>query len=64
MMEMGTIVKSPWSCGALVKHSLSTARIGSFKTGAVRLSMREQLKLTGLLAFIVIMYIVGGYLDA
>ena len=26
--------------------------------------MREQLKLTGLLAFIVICYIVGGYIDA
>jgi len=26
--------------------------------------MREQLKLTGLLAFIIIMYIVGGYIDA
>jgi hypothetical protein len=57
-----------------VKHSLSIARIGSSNTGAgevnallvtaERLSMREQLKLTGLLAFIIIMYIVGGYIDA
>ncbi len=26
--------------------------------------MRERLKLTGILAFIIICYIVGGYLDA
>jgi hypothetical protein len=26
--------------------------------------MREQLKITGLLAFVVVLYIIGGYIDA
>lgn len=32
--------------------------------GAGEMSMREQLKITGLLAFVVILYIIGGWLDA
>jgi len=32
--------------------------------GAGEMTMREQLKLTGLLAFVVILYIIGGWLDA
>ncbi len=32
--------------------------------GSGEVTMREQLKLTGLLAFVVILYIIGGWLDA
>ena len=32
--------------------------------GTGEVTMRERLKLTGLLAFIVVCYIVGGYIDA
>lgn len=32
--------------------------------GAGEMTMREQLKITGLLAFVVILYIIGGYIDA
>ena len=32
--------------------------------GAGGLTMREQLKITGLLAFVVILYIIGGWIDA
>ena len=32
--------------------------------GAGEMRMREQLKITGLLAFVVILYIIGGWLDA
>ena len=32
--------------------------------GTGGLTMREQLKLTGILAFIVVCYIVAGYLDS
>lgn len=32
--------------------------------GAGEMTMREQLKITGLLAFVVILYIIGGWLDA
>lgn len=32
--------------------------------GAGEMTMREQLKLTGLLGFVVILYIIGGWLDA
>ena len=31
--------------------------------GAGEMTMREQLKITGLLAFVVILYIIGGWLD-
>ena len=32
--------------------------------GAGEMTVREQLKITGLLAFVVILYIIGGYIDA
>ena len=32
--------------------------------GTRGLTMREQLKITGLLAFVVILYIIGGWIDA
>ena len=32
--------------------------------GAGEVIMREQLKITGLLAFVVVLYIIGGWLDA
>ena len=32
--------------------------------GAGEMTMREQLKITGLLAFVVVLYIIGGWLDA
>lgn len=28
------------------------------------LTMREQLKITGMVAFVVVLYIIGGWLDA
>lgn len=31
--------------------------------GAGEMTMREQLKITGLLAFVVVLYIIGGWLD-